>query len=200
MKDSLLESRVIQYNQSRLKAFRSGVEFIKNNEYERILSSRYMKVSRIKKHLVCMVSHRRYSYFITFTFDDNYINKCQRTKRDLIKSSLNSFSSDILYILNIDYGKKTEREHFHAIVSTDNSSDLSNHLKLTYPCFTKCEYIRLESDDIKRLSKYINKLTNHCCKDSTYNKRIVYNFKGYDVWPAPLNRYMFLLDSYNLGL
>lgn len=198
--DNILERDVILYNQSRLRAFRKGIQFNKNDEFEKILSARYMKVSRIKKHLVWQIVSRKYLYFLTFTFDDVLLSKCQRTKRDLIKNCMLSFDDDVLYILNIDYGKKNEREHFHALLATDNSSDLICHIRKYYSCRFKVQKVDICGDDIKRLSKYINKLSNHCKKDSTYNKRIVYNFKAYDGFPPPLNRILYIKDSYNLGL
>ena len=180
MIDFFLEKEVILYNQSRLKAFKNGVEFIHNDSYDHIINARYCKISRIKKRLIYLLAYRSKHYFLTFTFNDNYINKSDRTKRDLIKKCLESFSSDILYILNVDYGSKTEREHYHCIVGTNNDDNMKDFLLLNYPCFSYCQHIRLFKDDIKRVSKYINKLSNHCVKDSTKNKRIVYNFKGFD--------------------
>lgn len=63
------------------------------------------------------MSRCSYVWFCTFTFDNYYIDKSDRTKRDLIKRVLNSH--DFIYILNIDYGKTTEREHYHCILGTN---------------------------------------------------------------------------------
>lgn len=199
MKNNELLKNIIEYNKHRYYNFTQGVVETPNIEYERILKSRYNKISRIKKHLIYILSHKRYNYFLTFTFDDYYINKCDRTKRDLIKNVLSKID-DALYILNIDYGKKTEREHFHCILGTDNNLDLDSFLKEIYPCFSSCIPINKSNDDIKRLSKYVNKLSNHTCKDSTYNKRIVYNFKGFDRYPNPLNKVLFIKACNKLGL
>lgn len=199
MKDNELLKNIIEYNKHRFYNFTQGVVESPNLEYERILKSRYNKVSRIKKHLIYLLSHKKYNYFLTFTFDDYYINKCDRTKRDLIKNVLSKID-DSLYILNIDYGKKNEREHFHCIFGTDNNSDINVFLKKEYPCFSSCIPIRNTSDDIKRLSKYVNKLSNHTCKDTTFNKRIVYNFKGFDRYPSPLNKWLYFKCCNKLGL
>lgn len=188
---------VILYNQMRLKGFQNGYDVPEIKIFERVLKARYNKVSRIKRRFIYMISKKTHSYFCTFTFDDNFIDCCDRTKRDLIKKCLNAFDNNCLYILNVDYGKKTEREHYHCIVSTD-LPDLDEFLKIAYPCFTCTKEINLLSDDVKRVCKYINKLSNHCLKASTKNKRIVYNFKGYDIWPAPLNRLMYIRDYYFL--
>ena len=199
MIDYYLERNLILYNQFRLKAFRNGLIFNENNDYEKILNSRYCKVSRIKKRLVYLITHFDYLYFCTFTFDDNFIKKCDRSKRDLIKHCIIRLDDDVNYILNVDYGKKNEREHYHCIIATNNNGNLRNYLKSYYPFFTSCDSINKSNNDIKRLSKYINKLSNHCVKDTTKNKRVVMNFKGYDNYKE-LGRIMYILDSYKLGL
>lgn len=201
MFDSKLESQVIKYNQYLKRCFKTNTPVrLQNKEYERILNARYEKISRIKRRFVYLIQNYTYIYFCTFTFDNDLIKKCDRTKKDCIKSSLHSFDSDIKFILNVDYGDKTEREHYHALVGTHSPLSLRQHLKDTYPCRTGCEFVDIHTDDIKRLSKYINKLSNHCVKDSTKRKRIYFNFKGYDVFKPPLNRIMYILDSDNLGL
>lgn len=176
--DTLYLSKVIQYNHDRYIAFRDNLPFKINKEYEKILQARYQKVSRIKKRLVYLLSRFNYVWFCTFTFSDKYINKCDRTKRDLIKSVLNTH--DFKYILNIDYGKTTEREHYHCILATNIDMDVNQFFQSFYPCFTLSIQCKKGLNDFKRLSKYINKLTNHCIKATTKRQRLLYNFKGYD--------------------
>ena len=199
MVDDVLMSQLISYNQARFRAFKNGEVFKEIKDFQKIINARYCKISRIKKRVVFLITHFDYLYFCTFTFGDSYINKCDRTKRDLIKNTLNSFSSDIHYVLNVDYGKKNEREHYHCLVATNNNSNLRKYLKTNYPFFTSCDSINTSSDDVKRLTKYINKLSNHCTKDTTLNKRIVYNFNGYDKYKE-LGKIKYILDSYKLGL
>lgn len=198
--DFNLLSSVIDYNKRKYQAFKNGEYFELEQEYERILSARYMKVSRLKKRFIYLVSRFDYIYFCTFTFDDDTINKCDRTKRDLIKNTLNLFSSDIHYILNVDYGKKNEREHYHCLIGTNNNDDLRKFIKNKYPFFTSVDLCKHTGTDIKRLSKYINKLSNHCIKDTTKNKRIVYNFKGYDNLDTYLAKIAYTFDKYKLSL
>ena len=179
MEDIELLTKVIEYNKNRYNAFKNGIVIEPNIEYERILSARYMKVSRVKKRLVYLLYNFRYIWFCTFTFDDYYINKCDRTKKDLIKKCINKF--DFKYILNVDYGKKTEREHYHCIIATDYNIDLDKYLKEHYMCFSSALLCNTDITDLKRLTKYINKLSNHCVKASTKRERIIYNFKGFDL-------------------
>ena len=177
--DIELLSSVIEYNKQKFYSFKNGIVFEENKDFERILSARYMKVSRVKKKLVYLLYNFKYLWFCTFTFDDNYINKCDRTKKDLIKKCINKL--DFKYILNVDYGKTTERQHYHCIIGTNWNLDLDNYLKLRYPCFSSALLCNTDLSDIKKLSKYINKLSNHCTKASTKRSRIIYNFKGFDL-------------------
>lgn len=197
--DNELLYNIINYNKSRKNYFRNNgtlSTFFSNVDYERILSARYMKVSRVKKKLVYLMTRFDYIWFCTFTFDNYYINKCDRTKRDLIKKVL-GLVPDNHYILNVDYGSKTEREHYHCIVGTNYSYDLNKLFQDNYSCFCSALKVRTTEEDYKRLSKYINKLSNHCIKDSTKNKRIIYNFKGYELlFPTAQDRFIaYTLDK-----
>lgn len=188
-------SKIKQYN--KLRRFNS---IPLNIDYERILKSRYNKISRIKKRFIYLYLRKKYTYFLTFTLDNELFKKCERTKRDTIKDCLNKFDSKSFYILNVDYGSQTDRQHFHCIYGTNNSSNLLDFLHKNYPCFVWVGRVRNTNDDLKRISKYINKLSNHTAKDSTYNKRVVFNFKGYDNLDKLLAKYVYILDKSKVGL
>lgn len=173
-------SKVIEYNRKKYIAFKNDTTFEYNIEYERVLKARYMKASRIRKRLVFLLSRYKYIWFCTFTFDNNHIERCDRTKRDLIKMVLNNY--DFKYMLNIDYGKKNEREHYHCILATNTDIDINEFFQFYYEGgFSLSIKCKNGFDDFKRLTKYINKLTNHCIKATTKRQRILYNFKGYDL-------------------
>lgn len=197
--DNELLYNIINYNKSRKNYFRNNKTlstFSSNVDYERILCARYMKVSRVKKRIVYLMARFQYVWFCTFTFDDYYISKCDRTKKDLIKKVL-SLVSDSHYILNVDYGSKNEREHYHCILATNFDINLNKLFQENYSCFCSALKVRYNEEDYKRLSKYINKLSNHCIKDSTKNKRIIYNFKGYDLlFPTSQDKFIaYTLDK-----
>lgn len=196
--DIELLNKVIEYNKNKFDSFIYGSYFETIPEYEKILNARYHKTSRIKQRLVYLLSRYDYIWFCTFTFDDNYINKSERTKRDLVKSVLNT--NDFKYILNIDYGKQTMREHFHCIVATNFNMNLDDYFKEKYKCFSLSIQCKNGYNDLTRLSKYINKLVNHCIKATTNKQRIVYNFKGYDdLFPYSYDkRIAYLIDYYSL--
>lgn len=170
--------KISEYNRLKYESFKNGLVFEINNEYERILKARYNKVARIKRRLIYLFSRYNYIWFCTFTFNDNYINKSSRTKRDLIKKCISQ--SDFKYILNIDYGKRTEREHYHCILATNKDININDLFQSQYPSFSLSILCKNGLNDFKRLSKYINKLVNHCVKATTKKQRIVYNFKGFD--------------------
>lgn len=176
--DIQLLTDVINYNHLRYYCYKNSLPFELNSYYEKILKARYSKSSRIQRRFFYLLTRYSYIWFCTFTFDNNYINKSTRTKRDLIKNVINSY--DFKYILNVDYGKSTEREHYHCLIGTNYDMDLDEYIKNNYPCFSKSIECKKGIDDFKSLSKYIDKLTNHCIKATTKRQRIVYNFKGYD--------------------
>lgn len=190
---------VINYNVLKRYLFMTEGEIIENTDYDRILKARYNKLSRIKKRFLYLLCRRKYIFFCTFTFSDEYIDKCDRTKKDLIKNAIMDSSDDSYYILNIDYGKNTEREHYHAIIGSNY--DISFPLMVNYDCFSYIEPIRCTKDDLVRITKYINKLSNHCVKDTTFNRRIIYNFKGYDEIKDKLtSRYFYVKDKDRVDL
>lgn len=168
------------YYRERHKALYTNKDFSNNIEYDKIINSRNCKSYRIKKRLLYLISHRKNVYFITFTFDDTEIKKCDRSKLDSIKNCLKSFSNDILIMMNRDFGSKNDREHFHCIVGTDSDTDIISHVNSSYKSRSNVKKVYKNSKDVKCLSKYINKLTNHCIKDTTHRFRMYYNFKGYD--------------------
>ena len=191
-------NQVIEYNHLRYLAYKNNISFEENKDFEKVLTARYMKVSRIKKRLIYLLSRCDYVWFCTFTFSNHYIDKSDRTKRDLIKSVISMH--DFKYILNIDYGKDTEREHYHCIIGTNLDFNVNQFIQFHYPCHCLAIPCKKGSGDFSRLSKYINKLTNHCIKSTTKRQRILYNFKGYDNF-CPTSKDVslaFLLDKIKL--
>ena len=174
-----LLNNLIEYNKKRYLAFKEQIPFEYDCQFEKLLNARIQKVGRIKKRLLYLLIRYKYIWFCTFTFSDKYINKSERTKRDLIKSVLNTH--DFKYILNIDYGKQTQRQHFHCILATDIDFDVNQYFQNFYDGgFSLSIQCKKGIDDLSRLTKYIDKLVNHCIKATTRRQRLVYNFKGYD--------------------
>ncbi len=170
---------LISYNKNRYLSFKNNLPFEINKDFEKLLNARIQKVGRIKKRLLYLLMRYENIWFCTFTFNNDYINKCERTKRDLIKSVLNKY--DFKYILNIDYGKQTQRQHFHCILATNFDLDINKLFQQNYNGgYSLSIQCKKGLNDFKRLTKYIDKLVNHCIKTTTNKQRLVYNFKGYD--------------------
>lgn len=182
MIDYDLFSSLIEYNKYRKKCFDNFEQPIINKDLERLLNARYSKVSRIKKRFLYLLIHSKNVYFCTFTFDNAHIDCSDRTKKDYIKHSLFKFDDKCLIIMNRDFGKNTDREHYHVILGTNNDDDILKNLY--YPFRFNVERVRIDKYSFKKLSKYINKLSNHCIKDSTNRSRIYYNFKGFKFFTA----------------
>lgn len=198
---TLVETKLINdlivYNKCKFDAFLYGSYFPVIDEYEKLLNARYHKNDRIRQRLVYLCCRYKYIWFCTFTFDNRYINKSMRTKRDIIKSVINDL--DFKYILNVDYGKNTQREHYHCILATNIDIDLNDYFQSYYMGgFSFSIQCKSGLDDIRRLSKYINKLVNHCIKATTTKQRIVYNFKGYNIFNNVENRRYFYNKDLNL--
>lgn len=202
MLDYQLINDLKEYNEYRNFCCVNNISYNQNIIFERKLKARYNKVSRIKQHFIYLFHRRKNIYFLTFTFNDKYLKKCDRTRKDLIKKVLKNFDNDSLFILNIDYGKQNERLHFHCIYGTNSDLDLKKYLNTNYPCFSYTESIRQDCNSIKKISKYINKLSNHAVKDSTCNSRIYFNFKGYGTFSkdTPEIRILYYLDKDCVGL
>ena len=86
--DSNYLLNVIIYNKNRYECFKREISFQLNSDYEKILNARYHKTSRVKRRFVYLLSRYKYIWFCTFTFDNYFISKSTRTKRDLIKKCI----------------------------------------------------------------------------------------------------------------
>lgn len=192
MIDEFLLSELIDYNRFRFHCFKNNIDYEKNLDLERKLNSHYQKVSRTKKRFIYLLARFKFIYFVTFTFNDTLMDKCDRVKKDCIKDCLNSFSDDIHFILNRDYGKLNDREHFHCLVATNSDKDILNHINNNYFVYDECnrqwikggivwvQRVVINKKSLKSLPKYINKLSNHATKSTTKSSRVYYNFKAYD--------------------
>ena len=119
--------------------------------------------------------------FLTMTFKDSILNNTSAKSRErYIKDYLNKETA--FYILNKDYGKTTQREHYHAfiIVSYLNVKDVEKHLKqYVYRLnFYAYKYGNIKADFIASRYKtkdkaIIERVSNHFFKDSTNKSRII---------------------------
>ena len=127
--------------------------------------AKFNKRSRALKRIEQMTAYATRTghalHFVTLTFNDMcFLNTNSVTRRRAVSRVLRD-SGSLDYYANIDYGAKNQREHYHALVL--GNLDLSEWERLYG--FVKSESVKCSLDDSKRISKYINKFSNHACKD-----------------------------------
>lgn len=161
------------------------------NECYRIWHASLMRTSRLRKRISKMLQFP--CIFLTLTFNDKSLNSLsQYSRKKYVKKYLKTCSK--YYIANIDFGSckiyndkdgklrtATNREHYHAIVVSDKV-DYSSWLK-----YGRVNGQRVRNKIVvdengcitleccERISKYINKLTNHAIKESVQGNRIIYS-------------------------
>lgn len=155
---------------------------------ELLNNSYYKRLRRLRLYIEYMFYYSREVYFLTLTFRDDVLNSTSElTRRRYIQRSLNDYSS--YYCANIDYGAQNEREHYHACVVFKNINTI-NLFKELYSSkfgFLSIQKVGKSYIDKERLSKYINKLTNHAFKDTTIAKRVIYSKNEFIYLPSILS-------------
>lgn len=156
------------------------------------------QVSRSRKAKRCRIKVGRQilngkAYFLTLTFKNEVLARTtEETRRQYVRKALKGISDT--YVANIDYGKNTEREHYHAIVEPlpghlatwkngkrfyQDMPDLRSWIK-DYG-FVTIEKIGSTEDDMKKVAKYTAKLSAHALKESTLKgtktPRLIYSRK-----------------------
>lgn len=128
--------------------------FINEREFIKEFRKNHDRKKRYKHWLKRCLQRYDYLYFITLTFEDRYINDYETLFKEWL-SSVNCYNFESHF--NIDYGLENNRVHYHAICNIDVSNK--------WPYGFHSSYRIGNTDlDIDRLSKYINKLTNHAFK------------------------------------
>lgn len=147
-------------------------------ECERIRNNKNRQRAKIEDHIRFLVKSAKNGFcdlfFITFTFTDETMKKSAETRKRAVIKAL-GFCDD--YIVNIDYGANTEREHFHAVISlqkgyTARETNHKGYVKLTIfdryerlYGFTSAKLIDISDEKSpERLAKYISKLVLHSVK------------------------------------
>lgn len=137
---------------------------------EQMRKARYEQIKKIEEHIKFWFnkSLNKSVLFCTFTFNDMAMEQKPATRKKAIVTMLNRTDD---YLLNIDYGARNEREHYHAIVLVPTSELYTEdkHLRCHRfddyrKGFYSVEEVRREDKDKKRLSRYVTKLTLHSIK------------------------------------
>lgn len=110
--------------------------------------------------------------WLTLTFSEEVLNSTTlETRRKYVQRQLKQVSN--YYVANIDFGKNTEREHFHAlVVGVLHRSDFQDWID-NYG-YIWIENVYQTKSEVK-LSKYISKLTNHAIKETTKRQCYIYS-------------------------
>lgn len=134
-----------------------------------MLSGCWKKRQRIKTKTEKIVTAGE-CVFLTLTFNDETLaNTTEETRRTYVRKFLKSNCP--VYVANIDYGKKNEREHYHALVNG----------KVDYAAWHKYgairgEVVRTSKGDVERTARYVAKLTLHAIKKTAgKGRRIIYS-------------------------
>lgn len=147
-------------------------------EYFRILDAKHKRVSRLRARIFDMI-YKNDSLFLTFTFTDKTLNKtCADTRRQAVRRFLNALN--VPYVANIDFGKKNEREHYHAVVQigrVDYSKwkyGAINGIKIRNDIKYDDDGV-ITSESVEKIARYVAKLTNHAIKETTRRSVIMYS-------------------------
>lgn len=144
-----------------------------NYNYKDFKKAQQRKLKRLKDKIETMITENN-CLFVTMTFNNIVLaSTSDKTRLRYIKSYLNEQAEN--YILNIDYGDKNNREHYHAIIKPKYKN------KIYYSAYKygsiKAEYIkqnRLKNQN-ETIEDLIERLTNHAIKDTTKDNRIIYS-------------------------
>lgn len=155
-----------------------------DDEFKALLQlkqQRYQKRSRINKWFdYWLTQPDKCLYFLTFTFSDDALMKKSSARKMSVYRQIEGFDD---YICNIDFGEKSNREHYHAVVVADRiSQELMNwkysSFKHKYfdnetPLFNSYNegYYNVQlvdPQDNAALKKYEAKLTSHALKTGSY--------------------------------
>jgi len=138
-------------------------------EAYRVNDASYHRTKRLKNKISDMLASGS-CIFLTLTFTNDVLDSTsQETRKRYITRALKTMSNK--YIANIDYGKKNEREHYHAIVLADS-------VKQSQWVYGNLDFERVrvkDNDSVVKISKYINKLTNHAIKETTQKNYMIYS-------------------------
>lgn len=111
--------------------------------------------------------------FITFTFTDAVLDSTtEEQRRRYVRRFLKRQCPS--YVANIDYGKTTQREHYHALVYAP-----SIDVKRWRYGFIKSEAVKASRNDNVAVSKYVAKLSNHALKKHCKAPSLIYSRCNY---------------------
>ena len=140
----------------------------------KINQANYKRQKTLKERIEKIIKTSKNTYFITLTFTDNVLESTsEKTRRRYITRYLKQFD---VYVANVDYGSKNDREHYHAVVGTSKDIKEINQYWTKKYGFVKNEKVRINrKDNGIKLAKYVSKLSNHAIKNTNKRNVIIYS-------------------------
>ena len=139
-------------------------------EARKINKASYNRYKRLKDRILNFLLKGR-CIFATLTFRDDVLDSTSfETRRKYVARYLKNISD--YYIANVDFGSKTEREHYHAVICKDFIKDTWDY------GFTWFEVIHssgFNNVGASKVSEYVAKLTNHSIKETTKRYALIYS-------------------------
>lgn len=145
--------------------------------YLQMKKARHNQMTNMRKHIEYYLKNNDYDLiFATFTFSEESLNLKSETRRKKLLESLKNCSLIEDYICNIDYGKTTEREHYHGILFVKKGtidykfkkcgrSFFIDNMPIDYKLgFANYEKVGSEKFDNDRVANYVVKLNMHALK------------------------------------
>lgn len=150
-----------------------GYTFEEVNEAIKLNNCYYARLKRVKKRFDSMVENcltsQNFMIFLTFTFNDDFIDYDKKTLRVYVARYLRKYCLD--YVANVDYGKKRGRMHYHAVVLVSDNID---YTKWKYGALNGKKVVVDDAEVRCKVSKYITKLSAHALKTSTRFESLIY--------------------------
>lgn len=168
------EELMLEFVEARkqVSAFFSSIPFAQDiwDEAHRINLNKYARARRLRRYVERMVESDRGALFLTLTFKDDVLKLKPKTRREYLKTWLRTYCQ--YYVANIDFGSKNGREHYHAVVYGLTDDGLKVWAE-KYG-FVDVRKVGENKGDVKAVSKYVAKLTNHALKETSKSSRILY--------------------------
>lgn len=141
-------------------------------DVERYLATNKRRWMRVRDGVKSILSNTSV-VLVTLTFRDDVLSvTSETTRRTYVRKFLSSQSDT--YMANRDFGSKRGREHFHALVVCDNIDRKGwNYGTIN---FKRVNLSEERKNTVGKLSRYIDKLSNHALKE-TVGDRIIWSRK-----------------------
>ena len=161
----ILSNEYYALSEKTYKELEKDITTLGLKQCQKIDTNKYKRTTRLRKRVSQMI-YSQTCYFITLTFDDKTLAKTNEdTRRQLVRRFLKSQCTE--YVANIDYGKTTEREHYHAITNA--------FIEGWAYGFYNVKVIDPNTESEKRLPVYITKLTHHALKQTAKGSYLIYS-------------------------